>query len=124
MISKLNLTGLSAGFGASPITNWKVRKGKEALVGQDLPAGGQDPKPFCRYPKAEAVNLMAKSTALWGKWFLLFSFFFFNLHIKVSSAVQIPANVTVLLEKCLPNAGTPPTLPSPPPPLLLGQNRT
>lgn len=40
------------------------------IVGQALPAGGWNPKRFCKYPKAEAVNLTAKITALWEKLFL------------------------------------------------------
>ena len=108
MISKLNPTGLSAGFGASLVTSWKGRKRKGVLVGQALPAGGWDPKHFCRYPKAEGKNycFMGKTASLKTKQ---------NkqtknpktLHVKVSSAVQIPANVAVLLEKCLSTAGNP-----------------
>lgn len=67
VISKLNLTGLPAGFGASLVTDWKVRKEKGMLVGQSLPAGGWNPKHFHRYPKAEAVNLRAKNHCFMGK---------------------------------------------------------
>lgn len=45
---------------------------RTVIVGQALLAGGWNPKHFCKYPKAEAVNLTAKITALWEKLFLFF----------------------------------------------------